>query len=243
MRSLERWQGLSLDHSNAGLVQTMRFEGVIQVKNGSTKVNSFVALGVFALVAAAGTANAGLVLESEPNNTVATANPIGTFNIPGGSVLIDGTITPGTLQQQTGAPGTPGDVDWFTFTVTGISTVVASIFSLNNTTADSQLWLVSGNGTTILAFNDNGNPGGGSPSMSSLIQFNLAPGTYFLAVSGFNDGNASNLPDGFAGNTTQLSGHTQSFDYKFLVGFNVIPTPGATALLGLGALAIARRRR
>jgi hypothetical protein len=243
MRSLERWQGLSLDHSNAGLVQTMRFEGVIQVKNGSTKVNSFVALGVFALVAAAGTANAGLVLESEPNNTAATANPIGTFNIPGGSVLIDGTITPGTLQQQTGAPGTPGDVDWFTFTVTGISTVVASIFSLNNTTADSQLWLVSGNGTTILAFNDNGNPGGGSPSMSSLIQFNLAPGTYFLAVSGFNDGNASNLPDGFAGNTTQLSGHTQSFDYKFLVGFNVIPTPGATALLGLGALAIARRRR
>lgn len=221
----------------------MRFEGVIQVKNGSTKVNSFVALGVFALVAAAGTANAGLVFESEPNNTAATANPIGTFNIPGGSVLIDGTITPGTLQQQTGAPGTPGDVDWFTFTVTGISTVVASIFSLNNTTADSQLWLVSGNGTTILAFNDNGNPGGGSPSMSSLIQFNLAPGTYFLAVSGFNDGNASNLPDGFAGNTTQLSGHTQSFDYKFLVGFNVIPTPGATALLGLGALAIARRRR
>lgn len=213
------------------------------MKNGSTKVNSFVALGVFALVAAAGTANAGLVFESEPNNTAATANPIGTFNIPGGSVLIDGTITPGTLQQQTGAPGTPGDVDWFTFTVTGISTVVASIFSLNNTTADSQLWLVSGNGTTILAFNDNGNPGGGSPSMSSLIQFNLAPGTYFLAVSGFNDGNASNLPDGFAGNTTQLSGHTQSFDYKFLVGFNVIPTPGATALLGLGALAIARRRR
>jgi hypothetical protein len=221
----------------------MRFEGVIQVKNGSTKVNSFVALGVFALVAAAGTANAGLVLESEPNNTAATANPIGTFNIPGGSVLIDGTITPGTLQQQTGAPGTPGDVDWFTFTVTGISTVVASIFSLNNTTADSQLWLVSGNGTTILAFNDNGNPGGGSPGMSSLIQFNLTAGTYFLAVSGFNDGNATNLPDGFAGNTTQLSGHTQSFDYKFLVGFNVIPTPGATALLGLGALAIARRRR
>jgi len=165
------------------------------------------------------------------------------FNIPGGSVLIDGTITPGTLQQQTGAPGTPGDVDWFTFTVTGTSTVVASIFSLNNTMADSQLWLVGSNGTTILAYNDNGNPGGGSPYMSSLIQFNLAPGTYFLAISGYNDGNASNLPDGFAGNTTQLSGHTQSFDYKFLVGFNVIPTPGATALLGLGGLAIARRRR
>lgn len=205
--------------------------------------NNIAALGVIALATAAGTANASLVFDAESNNTAATANPIGTFNIPGGSVLIDGTITPGTLQQQTGAPGTPGDVDWFTFTVTGTSTVVASIFSLNNTAADSQLWLVGSNGTTILAYNDNGNPGGGSPYMSSLIQFNLAPGTYFLAISGFNDGNASNLPDGFAGNTTQLSGHTQSFDYKFLVGFNVVPTPGAAALLGLGGLAIARRRR
>jgi uncharacterized protein (TIGR03382 family) len=40
-----------------------------------------------------------------------------------------------------------------------------------------------------------------------------------------------------------VDGHTQSFDYKFVVGFNVVPTPGAAALLGLGGLMLARRRR
>jgi hypothetical protein len=211
-------------------------------------MNKMLTLSVLGLSALAGTAQAGLIVETESNNTPGTANFIGAYNTPGGSILIDGSITPGTAQSQTGAPGLAGDVDWFRFTVGGTATVVASIFSLNNTSADSELWLVGSNGTTILAYNDDGNPGGGSPRMSSLIQANLAPGTYFLAISGYNsatnasDGNATRLPDGYAG-ATQLTGHNQNFDYKFIVGFNVIPTPGAAALLGLGGLTMARRRR
>ncbi|MCU0688141.1 MAG: PPC domain-containing protein [Phycisphaerales bacterium] len=204
-------------------------------------MNKIFAMSVAAMALAAGTANAGLILETESNNSAATANNIGTFNVPGGSVLVDGTITPGSI-------GQAGDVDWFRFTVGGTATVVASIFSLNNVNADSELWLIGSDGTTILAYNDDGNVNGGSGNMSSLIQANLAPGNYFLVISGFNDGGASNnLPDGFVGDAApvpgQTSGHTQNFDYKFIVGFNVIPTPGAAALLGLGGLAMARRRR
>jgi uncharacterized protein (TIGR03382 family) len=199
------------------------------------------------LAALAGTANASIFFESEGNNSAGTANAIPqAFNIPGGSVLIDGSITGG-------GANLAGDVDWFQFTVTGTATVVASIFSLNNTSADSELYLVSGDGTTILAFNDDGNQNGGSNLMSSLIQASLAPGNYYLVVTGDNDagvngnGPALALPDGFDGAAAPVQGqgrgHGENFDYKFLVGFNVIPTPGAAAILGLGALAMGRRRR
>jgi hypothetical protein len=218
-------------------------------------MKKILAMTLVSLASAAGTANASLVLESEPNNTAATADPIGTFNIPGGSIVIDGTITPGTLGTP-GTPGTAGDVDWFSFTVRGSTMVVASIYSLNlGATGNSELWLVDSSGT-VLAFNDDGNPGGGQ-FMSSIFNLTLAPGDYFLVVSGDNDSGATTggttltgpdaaavaLPDGFEGATTQVDGHTQSFDYKFVIGFNVVPTPGAAALLGLGGLMLARRRR
>ena len=215
-------------------------------------MKKILAITLVSLASAAGTANASLVLESEPNNTAATANPIGTFNIPGGSIVIDGTITPGTL----GTPGTAGDVDWFSFTVTGSAVVVASISSLNlGATGNSELWLVDSSGT-VLAFNDDGNPGGGQ-FMSSIFNLTLAPGDYFLVVSGDNDSGTTTggttltgpdaaavaLPDGFEGATTQVDGHTQSFDYKFVIGFNVVPTPGALAtLVFAGGLANRRRR-
>lgn len=207
-----------------------------------------VMIGLLGLAAAAGTANANIFFEAEGNNGAGTANSLGTFGIPGGSVLVDGTITPGTPGTVGGAAGLAGDVDWFQFTITGTATnLVASIFSLNNSLADSEIYLVGANGTTILAFNDNGNVGGGSAFMSSMITANLAPGTYYVVVTGDDDSGTTvgipALPDGFEGAQSQFSGHGESFDYKFLIGLNIVPTPGAAAVLGLGALAIGRRRR
>ena len=72
--------------------------------------------------------------------------------------------------------------------MSGTATIVTSVFSLDNGFADSELWLVGGNGTTIIAYDDDGNPGGGSGGMSSLLQLSLAPPNYYLALSGFNDG-------------------------------------------------------
>lgn len=209
-----------------------------------------IALSAVVLLAAVGTANAGIIFETESNNTGATANPIGTVVAPGASLLIEGSIAPGGL-------AIAGDVDWFGFTVGGTSTVVASIFSTNiGNTGDSELWLVNAVNNAVLAFNDDGNPAGGQ-FMSSIISFNLAPGNYYLVISGDNDSGTNSggatlsgaaaaavaLPDGFNGATTQTTGHSQNFGYRFIVGFNTVPTPGAAALLGLGGLTLARRRR
>jgi|GEM_PF-855759 len=210
-----------------------------------------IAMGLLALAAAAGTASASLYVEQESNNSSGTANNLNVvngnlpFTLPGGSILVDGSLTGG-------GQNVAGDVDWFRFTIANTaSNLVMSIFSLNNTIADSEIYLIGANGTTIIAFNDDGNPGGGSGFMSSLITANLSAGTYFLVITGDNDSGTTvgvpALPDGFNGGpapvTGQGVGHGENFDYKFLIGFNLIPTPGAAALLGLGALAFGRRRR
>ncbi|HYD00104.1 MAG TPA: DVUA0089 family protein [Phycisphaerales bacterium] len=205
-----------------------------------------IALTAFVLAAAAGAANADIFFETEGNNTTGTANSLGSFTAPGQGILVDGAITPGTTGQ-TGAPGTAGDVDWFSFTVDANTTMVASIFAIINNNAggaspDSQLILVNSAGA-ILASDDDSNVG----FMSSLDTITLGAGTYFIGITGFNDLNIGGaggvvMPDGFTGNT-QVSGHTENWTYKLIIGLNIVPTPGAAALLGLGGLVAGRRRR
>jgi hypothetical protein len=198
-------------------------------------------LALASLAIVAGSAQAGTLNETEVNNTPALANPVGVFNVPGGSVLVNGTMTGG-------GAGIAGDVDWFSFTIGGTATMVTSVFSLDNGFADSEVWLVAADGTTILGYNDDGNPGGGSGGMSSLLTLGLAPGNYYLALSGWDDGGAFNtLPDGFNGSAAPAPGagvgHGENFTYTLLLGFNVVPTPGALALMGMGGMLAARRRR
>jgi len=206
-----------------------------------------IALTALVIAAAAGAANASIFFETEGNNTMGTANNVGTFGAPGEGILIDGSITPGTVQTPGGAPGTAGDVDWFSFTVTGNTTFVASIFAIINSnpagfTPDSQLIITNAAGA-VLAFDDDENVG----FMSSINTLALTAGTYFIGVTGYNDLNIGGtggvqLPDGFTGNT-QTSGHTENWTYKLIIGLNIVPTPGAAALLGLGGLVAGRRRR
>jgi hypothetical protein len=206
-----------------------------------------IALTALVIAAAAGAANASIFFETEGNNTMGSANFAGTFNAPGEGLLIDGSITPGTVQGPNGQPGTAGDVDWFSFTVTGNTTFVASIFAIINNNAggatpDSQLVVTDASGN-ILAFDDDENVG----FMSSINTLTLTAGTYFIGVTGYNDMNIGTggtvvLPDGFTG-TTQNSGHTENWTYKLIIGLNIVPTPGAAALLGLGGLVAGRRRR
>ncbi len=169
----------------------------------------------------AGSAQAGLFSEVESNNTLATANGVGGFFEPGGSVIIDGAIG-------------DSDVDWYSFTLNDTASLsVFAAFSLSSG-GDGVMQIVSG--TDVLAFDDDSGIG----TMPAIQLDSLSAGTYYVGLSGFGDVNSSSvdsdeLADGL--------GHQQSFAYKMTIGFTITPAPGAVALLGMGGMVATRRRR
>lgn len=169
----------------------------------------------------AGAAQAQILTESESNNTLATANSIGSFGFPGGTVLIDGTIT-------------EGDVDWFSFSLDAdAGLAVFAVFSGTNN-ADPAMQVVNADGV-VIAFNDD------SLGLLPAIQLaDLSAGTYFVGVSGFGDQfsdsvGTTNIFDGL--------GHGEEFAYKLTIGASVVPSPASIAMLGLGGAMMVRRRR
>ncbi len=111
----------------------------------------------------------GYVVESEPNNTFGTADPLG-----GSNVVAWGNIFPNA------------DVDWWSFTAAAGDRVYAATmtsFSANSST-DSQLRLFQSDGTTLIEFDDDdGTIGGLSSSIAGASI--PAAGTYFLEVRHF----------------------------------------------------------
>jgi len=173
-----------------------------------------------AIATLAGTAQAGFFNESEDNDTLETADNIGTFSAPGGSVLIDGVLG-------------INDVDWFRFTLTDTSTL--SFFAAFGVGGDGIMQIVA-DGGDVIAFDDNSGIG----LMPSIQIADLAAGTYYVSFSGFGDVFADSV------DTDELAdgiGHQENFGYKLNIGFSVIPAPGSMALLGMGGIMITRRRR
>lgn len=208
-----------------------------------------------ALALLSGVASAGLIFETEPNSTLETANDIGPFNAPGTSLAIDGFITPGVPR---GNPaGEPGDVDWFTFTITDFAFigVTAFAFELFNhaaggfVEADSALELVDSQGNVLLYSDDDG------PGLNPSFGTFLIPGTYFIGIAPYEDLNFPDsargkgpgpeiLPDLFNGYDEFNDRPTQAdFAYKLIIGVNVAPAPGAATTLALAGLVAVRRRR
>ena len=99
-------------------------------------------------------------LESEPNDSIADADPVPC----GGYVL--GDVEP------------PGDADWFCFAVDALSVVTVDVGAGD---ADSTLALYDGAGVLVEFDDDDG------PALSSSIGRSLAPGTYYAEVRGFGD--------------------------------------------------------
>lgn len=166
-----------------------------------------------------GAAHAAIVTETESNDTFATANDIGTYDFPGDGIVVDGEISAAT-------EGEFGDVDWFSFSIDNTATAfVAALFDLNpDEENDGIMALFDSNGDEIIFDDDSG-----IDLMPSLQTFNLAVGTYYLAISGFDDSD-------FVGD------HNEAFEYKLVLGLN-IPAPAGLAALGLGGLVATRRRR
>lgn len=175
------------------------------------------------------TATGQIVFESEPNNTIATADFVGTFVPLGGAIAIDGTIT-------------SGDVDWFEIDLTQSTSLLFSAVASADA-GDSQLMVVDGSGTDVLAFDDDSGPG----LLSALQLFNLSAGTYYVGVSGFPDitfaDDAVNTDTLFDGLDSAGAPHPEEFSYKLTISANLVPSPGAAAVLGGAALVAVRRRR
>ncbi len=173
-------------------------------------MSKFLVVAVVAGIASV--ASADVILETEPNDTLGTADFIGDFNAPGGSVVVDGSISGAAAPDQ----------DWFRFTVSDAAQIVIATFGRpNSNVGDSYLELYDSQGVLLAEDDDDG------IRLFSALEYNGGPGTYFIRVRAFE----------------LASPGEQFFDYKMVVGLNIVPTPGALAFLGVGALAAARRRR
>ncbi len=108
---------------------------------------------------------------------------------------------------------------------------------------DTEIALYTSGGT-LLASNDDSGAG-----LQSQILSTLGDGSYYLLVGGYNSGfvNGAAAP-GAASGTYVLNVNDSVYGGElatnsFAVYSFTIPTPGALALLGLGGLVAARRRR
>jgi MYXO-CTERM domain-containing protein len=214
-----------------------------------------------ALALSSGVASAGLIFESEPNDTLATANEISSYFGPnGGSLAIDGFITPGGSR---GNVAEPGDVDWFTFTVTDLTFIGVTAFAFDLSgggplaggpfppEADAALELVNSDGQ-VIAWDDDSGPGL-NPSLGAF----LAPGTYTIGIAPYEDlftklpplrgkGPGPEVPPELFNGYDEYNGGrptTANFAYKLIIGVNTAPAPGAATMLGLAGLVATRRRR
>lgn len=127
-------------------------------------------LGIVGVSALAGVASADFYIEQESNDSLATANDVGSYSPPGDAFVVDGTIAPG------------GDQDWFAFSVSGPSQIRIAIYGRpdSNPPADSYLELFDSTGA-LLAFDDDSNI-----NLFSSLEYNSAAGgTFYIRVTSF----------------------------------------------------------
>jgi hypothetical protein len=154
------------------------------------------------------------LLESEPNNSFATAQFIPPATHPFGGVAVDGAVP-------------PGDVDYFSVDLAAGDIITAATYDFDPTGSggsDTVLGLFRPDGSLMASSDDDG-PG----FLSALYRQADASGRWRVAVSGFPDFS-------FVGE------HGEDIRYKLVLGFNPIPEPATLSLLALGALAVLRRR-
>jgi hypothetical protein len=148
---------------------------------------------------------------------------------------------------------------------------IITISSLNmGHTTDTDLWVYDGNLNAIAGYGNDDTVGPPS-SLQSTLKRTYAPGTYYIAISNYNvannlpspgddnfrTGDVLDFPNIFANSSTSgdlqlgftISSGGDTIPYKegafdvWWGTFTVVPAPGSLALIGLGALFAARRRR
>jgi hypothetical protein len=117
-------------------------------------------------------------------------------------------------------------------------------FDTNGSSFDTEIAIFSSTGTLIGTDDD------GGAGLQSLITSNLAGDTFYIVVGGFDSGFANGLAlagtatGTYALNLGGLPVASGTLAARQFAVFSVnVPAPASAAILGLGGLAVARRRR
>jgi len=167
----------------------------------------------------------------------------------------------GLLSTINGALGVESDIDLYGIRITDTANFSASV--VGGATFDTQLFLFAADGTGLAENDDSQGTLQSTINSDSLIATGSTAGIYYLAIGSFNnqpldtDGQGMFGFDVYPGSGDQRTPTSSlalaswddsgfgSGDYTItLRGAEfAIPAPGALALLGLGGLVAARRRR
>ncbi len=173
------------------------------------------------------------------NGTLATAQAVGSI---GASGVINVFGLRGTVNLFGAVIVDNSDADFYGFSVAANQIITLRVDTPEgpNFGNDPVVGLFSANGT-ILKVDDDGGPG-----YDSLLSFTIsAPGTYFAAVSGFDDLNFNGVSDIFElTNDPQFFART-NFQYHLQISATPapVPVPAAGWLLGSALLGLAARKR
>ena len=182
-------------------------------------------------------------VDSATSNVTMTFEQVAPVNDSNGVFAI-GAIGPGSTTNRVGEFAVPqpagalGNNDRYTFTLAAASTLtmftagVAGFTGLTN--GDTEIGLFDSLGNIVpTAFDDDNGDG----AYSRISNLTVPAGSYTLVVGDFatNFSGTSTL-----NNLTFGSAPAAGYDYGLTI---IVPAPGALALLGLGGLAAARRRR
>lgn len=156
------------------------------------------------------------IIETEPNDTMATADVISSpTSYPWSDVGI-------CLLDSSGS-----DIDYFKIWLTDTSTVLTVVttpLDVLFTDPDTLLGLFDSSGTLLVSNDDSGGTNG------STIMYNItSTGWYYIAVTGSGDTNFAGINHGETGN--------------YMLTVSVVPEPATLAMITLGGLLVFVRRR
>ena len=123
--------------------------------------------------------------------------------------------------------------------VTAITTPLGVVFN----EPDTYLAFIDPTGTSVLESSDDEGDDPGDEYGSALRYQVDTAGTYYLAVAGYTTGAQSTFNVEDIESYTPNTGSTETGRYSLLVGVNPVPEPASVAALGIGALALVRRRK
>jgi Bacterial pre-peptidase C-terminal domain len=174
------------------------------------------------------------------NSTIATAQALGSLS--GGTLNVFGVR--GTVNLFGLTVEDNNDVDFYSFTVGANQTLTLTVDTPDGPQQgdDPMVGLFSADGRR-LAVDDDGGPG-----YDSLLTFTINnPGTFYAAVTGFDDFDFDGIADLFEDEGSGSSVPNTNFQYNLQISAvavtQPVPVPAAGWLLGSALLGFARRRK